>query len=117
VKPRHRAAALAAVLIAQGCASDATFLKPDGSVPDQHQLEQDASACRDLGPLAAGFFGGALLGAAQGAIIGAGGGNAGPAALVGAAAGGVIGLLVGAATSASGEGYERCMAEKGYHRS
>ena len=116
-KPIRKLASLAlAALLLQGCVSDATFLRDGGAPPDPQQLETDSSACREIGPLVAGFFGGAALGAAQGAIIGASSGGADVGAIVGAGAGGVIGLVAGAVTSASGDGYDRCMAEKGYTR-
>lgn len=99
-----------------GCASDAAFLRPDGAAPDPKQLESDASDCREILPAVTGFFGGALLGAADGASVGALSGGVGLGAIVGAGAGGLIGLVAGAASSASGGGYESCMAKKGYHR-
>ena len=114
--PRTSVSLALAALLLQGCVSDATFLRDGGAPPDPQQLETDSSACREIGPLVAGFLGGAALGAAQGAIIGASSGGADVGAIVGAGAGGVIGLVAGAVTSANGEGYDRCMAEKGYHR-
>ena len=116
---RRRVAAgtVSAALLLAACASDATFLRDGGAAPDPHQLETDSADCRHLGPILAGFFGGALLGAADGAIIGASSGGADVGAIVGAGAGGLIGLVAGAVTSANGDGYDRCMEEKGYHRS
>ncbi|HVO01892.1 MAG TPA: hypothetical protein VMT54_06800 [Candidatus Cybelea sp.] len=115
---RHAHALLSAALLLQGCVSDATFLRADGSTPDAKQLEADGSACRDLWTLLGGFFVGALYGAASGAYLGAAGGNgdAGEGAIIGSAVGGVGGLLIGAYGSANGEAYDRCMAGKGYHR-
>jgi hypothetical protein len=106
----------AAALTLSACASDATFLRGDGSLPSPNQLEADASDCRSIWPVLAGFFGGALLGAAHGAMIGAASGGADVGAIAGAGAGGLIGLVAGAATSAAGDGYERCMMSKGYRR-
>jgi hypothetical protein len=99
-----------------GCASDANFLRPDGAAPDPKRLESDASDCREILPAVGGFFGGALMGAAEGATAGALSGGVGLGAIVGAGAGGLIGLVAGAAGSASGGGYDSCMARKGYHR-
>jgi hypothetical protein len=106
----------ATVLSLQACASDATFLGPDGATPDTQHLQADASDCREIGPLLAGFFGGAAWGAAEGALVGAGSGGAGPGAIIGAGVGGLVGVFAGAVTSAGGAGYERCMAGKGYRR-
>ena len=111
-----RAAALVSVSLAlQACVSDTTFLRDDNATPDPQQLETDASSCREIGPLVAGFFGGAAYGALQGTAIGITTGGPGPAAAIGAAVGAVIGLVAGAVVSADGEAFDRCMAEKGYH--
>jgi hypothetical protein len=116
---RHRCCraglVLGAALTLQACASDTRFLRDGNQIPDRQQLETDASDCRDIGPVLAGFFGGAAYGAAQGATIGVWSGGIGPAAAVGGAAGAVIGFMVGAYASADGDGFNRCMAEKGYH--
>jgi hypothetical protein len=110
------AAVVAACLVLQACASDSRFLRDGDATPDPKQLETDSSDCRDFGPVVVGFFGGAAYGAAQGAVIGATTtAPAGPAAAIGGAAGAVIGVVVGAIASASGDGYDRCMAGKGYH--
>ncbi|HVZ02971.1 MAG TPA: hypothetical protein VHA35_25900 [Dongiaceae bacterium] len=98
-----------------GCVSDTAFLRDGNQAPDPRQLEMDSADCRALGPLVAGFFGGAALGAAHGALIGVSTGGPGPAAAVGAGVGAVIGLVAGAVTSAGGDGFDRCMTEKGYH--
>ena len=103
-------------LLLQACASDTLFVRPDGSAPAPQRLEADGSDCRNLGPLLAGFLSGALFGAAEGAIGGAASGDAGIGAAVGAGVGGVIGLIVGGVASASGAGYEECMAKKGYRQ-
>jgi hypothetical protein len=109
------AALLAAGIALQGCVSNSQFLRDGNVTPDPRQLEADASSCREIGPLVVGFFGGAAYGAAQGAAIGVWSGGIGPAAAIGAGAGAVIGLVLGAAASAGGDGFDRCMAEKGYH--
>jgi hypothetical protein len=105
-----------AALLLTACAGDATFVQRGGAAPDARQLEADASACRSFWPLVGGVFGGALYGAAEGAAIGAASGGADVGAIAGAGAGGVIGLFAGAVTSATGDGYERCMADKDYVR-
>ena len=111
-----RAAVLVGGCLAlQACVSDTAFMRDGNQPPDPKQLETDASDCRDIGPLLAGFFGGAAYGAAQGAVIGVSSGGPGPGAAIGAGAGAVIGLVAGAVVSADGEGFDRCMAEKGYH--
>jgi hypothetical protein len=111
-----RAAALiSASLALQACVSDTTFLRDGNATPDPQQLETDASGCREIGPLVAGFFGGAAYGALQGSLIGISTGGPGPAAAVGAGVGAIIGLVAGAVVSADGEAFDRCMAEKGYH--
>jgi hypothetical protein len=111
------AALVGAGMMLQACAGDTRFLRPGNQPPDPRQLEADASDCRDLGPVLAGFFGGAAYGAAQGAVIGVWSGGIGPAAALGGAAGAVLGFMVGAVASADGEGFNRCMVEKGYHSS
>jgi hypothetical protein len=108
-------ALIAASLALQACASDTSFVRDGNATPDQQQVEADASHCRDVGPLVAGFFGGAAYGAAQGAVIGLSSGGPGPGAAIGGGVGAVIGLVAGAIASAGGEGFDRCMAEKGYH--
>ena len=113
---RRHSVLIAIVLLLAGCASDATFMHRDGTPPDPRKLEADASDCRSFWPLVAGVFGGALYGAAEGAAVGAASGGADVGAIAGAGAGGVIGLLAGAVTSATGDGYQRCMADKGYVR-
>ena len=111
-----RAASLiGASLMLQACASDTRFLRDGGVTPDPRQLEADASDCRDLGPLAVGFLGGAAYGAGQGAVIGVASGGPGPGAAIGAGVGADIGFMPGAVASADGGGFDRCMAEKGYH--
>jgi hypothetical protein len=111
-----RSTPLLGVLFAlQACASDTQFLRDGNQTPDARQLEIDASACRDFGPLVVGFFGGGAFGAAQGAMIGVVSGGIGPAAAIGGAAGAVVGFTVGAIASADGGSFDRCMKEKGYH--
>jgi hypothetical protein len=116
---RHRcisaAALLSASLMLQACASDTAFLRDGNAPPDREQLEIDASDCRAFGPLVAGFFIGAAYGAGEGALIGVATGGPGPAAAIGGGVGALIGLVAGAVTSAGGEGFDRCMADKGYH--
>ena len=107
-------APLCIALVLGACASDATFMRPGGALPNPSQLEADASACRSFWPLVRGFFVGAMYGAAEGAIVGASAGGADVGAIIGAGAGGVIGLTIGAVSSAGGAGYEDCMAGKGY---
>ena len=114
MRRRHSALVLAVLLLA-GCASDATFTIA-GRTPDPKVLEDDASDCRSVGPVLASFLGGALLGAANGAQVGASSGGADAGAVAGAAIGSLIGLVTGAVTSVSGDGYDRCMAKKGYQR-
>ena len=111
---RRRSALLSAALLLGGCASDVTFVGPDGSVPPPSQLDADASDCGSLWPLVGGFFVGAAYGAAEGAIVGASSGGADMGAIIGAGAGGVIGLTIGAASALGGDGYERCMRGRGY---
>jgi hypothetical protein len=106
---------VAAGLMLQACVSDTAFLRDGNVPPDPHQLETDASSCRDFGPLLVGFLGGAAYGGAQGAMIGVATGGPGPAAAIGAGVGAVIGFVAGAVVSADGEAFDRCMAEKGYH--
>jgi hypothetical protein len=112
----HIAAAIGSSLVLQACASDSRFLRDGDVTPDTKQLETDSSGCREFGPLVAGFFGGAAYGAAQGAMIGVTTTAAtGPAAAIGGAAGALIGVIAGAVVSADGDGFDRCMAQKGYH--
>jgi hypothetical protein len=113
---RRRSALLSAALLLGACASDATFMRQNGAMPEPQQLEADASDCRGIWPLVGGFFVAAAYGAAEGAIVGAASGGADIGAIIGAGAGGVIGLTIGAVSSASGEGYERCMTGRGYTR-
>ena len=110
------AAVIGASLVLEACASDSRFLRDGNVTPDPAQIETDASDCRAFGPLVVGFLGGAAYGAAQGAMIGVTTtASTGPAAAIGGAAGAVIGVIVGAVASADGDGFDRCMAEKGYH--
>ena len=105
---------IALALSVSACASDATFTGPGGMAPNPRQLAADTSSCESFWPLVGGVFVGAALGAAQGAMIGASTGTADAGAIIGAGAGGVIGLIAGGIDSATGDGYERCMAGKGY---
>jgi hypothetical protein len=104
---------LSATLLLGACASDATFTMA-GRAPDPQVLEADASDCSSFWPVVGTFLVGAAYGAAEGAIIGASSGGADVGAVIGAGAGGVIGLAIGAAYTAAGDGYESCMAKKGY---
>jgi hypothetical protein len=108
-----RSTLLSATLVLGACSTDATFTMA-GRPPDPQVLEADASDCSSFWPVVGTFLVGAAYGAAEGAIIGASSGGADVGALIGAGAGGVIGLAVGAAYTAAGDGYESCMAAKGY---
>jgi hypothetical protein len=71
VRSIRRHSIVIAALALSACASDATFMRQNGAMPDSQQLEADASACRSFWPLVGGFFVGAAYGAAEGALVGA----------------------------------------------
>ena len=112
---RGLATLLIPALITGGCASDEPPI--NASLAYQADLEscRSAVAAARTANGAEGFFTGALIGAAHGAVIGAHRGGADVRAIVGASAGAVVGLVNGLRWS-RGTSLSACMQSKGYRR-
>jgi hypothetical protein len=115
---RGLAALLIPALIVGGCASDQP---PHFESPASAAYHADLESCRSAvaagltANTAEGFFTGALIGAAHGAVAGAHHGDADVGAIIGASVGAVAGFFHGLHWS-RGASVSACMRSKGYRR-
>ena len=115
---RRLAALLIPALIAGGCASDEL---PPMDTPASAAYHADIESCRSAvaaartANTAEGFFTGALIGAAHGAVAGAYRGDADVGAIIGASVGAVAGFFHGLHWS-RGASVSACMQSRGYRR-